>query len=219
MSDIAEKLYTALNSIIGENRKPLEGYLGLMDLVVISKDVNTAIEFLNEYERQKQETINNTDQQRDGTIFTYDETIYIGGKRQPEGALSNEAIDSIIDIATQDVVREGVSKYIEENLPSKIPWWEMSDIKFTDGDEHIPSPKCMLFSYTDHQQLFGFVATSKGRIFRSDDSITWQVVENGTFFTTPFETICEGDSAIYAINQGGIIYSRDGGDTWNMVQP
>lgn len=109
---------------------------------------------------------------------------------------------------------------IKEGSPMEIAYtddnnatWVVKD-DFLDKDDYVPTADCLLGMNDGHLL---FLATAKGRIYRSmDGAKNWSVIEDGVFFDTPYLLLTKTLGRIIAANQSGTIYSDDNGDTWSF---
>lgn len=126
------------------------------------------------------------------------------------------AITSII--LNQDWRRE---IYAKEGVPIEVAItddngenWQLAS-GFRGDDEIIPDHRCLL---TSKIKNICFLATSKGRIYRSKDAAqTWQLIEDGIWFNTPYKFLYESFERIYAVNQNDAVYSDNFGNTWELM--
>lgn len=110
---------------------------------------------------------------------------------------------------------------VKEGSPIEIAYCDDGDAtwnvvgEFLDKDDYVPTSNCLL-GVNDGRLLF--LATAKGRIYRSVDAAEhWVVIEDGVCFNTAYVLLTETLGRVIAINESGTIYSDDNGDTWNSM--
>lgn len=110
---------------------------------------------------------------------------------------------------------------VKEGMPIEVAYSDDGDAtwnvvgEFLDKDDYVPTSNCLL-EVNDGRLLF--LATAKGRIYRSVDAAEhWVVIEDGVYFNTAYVLLTETLGRIIAINESGTIYSDDNGDTWSLM--
>ncbi len=84
-------------------------------------------------------------------------------------------------------VKEGSPMEIAYNDDGGAIWVAVGD--FPDKDDYVPNADCLL-EINDGHLLF--LATARGRIYRSTDSAkNWSAIEDGIFFNTPYLLLSE----------------------------
>lgn len=127
-------------------------------------------------------------------------------------------ISAINSILLEDMTRRDIA--VKDAIPAELAY---SDNGGKDWifvrifeDEKIMNTQCFHYS---HATKTLFLATTKGRIYRSEDyGETWELVENQVLFTSPFCFLSESSlGRVYAGNALGLAYSDDNGGTWSKM--
>lgn len=123
-----------------------------------------------------------------------------------------------------DIIAIGMNEYCRRFFVRKSP---PLTVAFTDdnifffnrvigkANEYLLSDRCFLITASGRIYLF----TNLGCIFRSEDNgISWQLIEDGVYFSSSYQCAFEVSGIIFGICKDGIIETSDYGNTWKTTE-